>query len=324
MTIAHRVRHYLGQLRSAVTSARHPSQEFALRLEALEHEVRRLSSDSRQSAGYLDAGTQLLLSMKYREEAEKGVIYCLRDVEFKNYSQSGEDGILMYVFALIGTTNRQALEICAGNGKECNSANLILNHGWTGLLFDGDANNIAIAREFFSTHPNTWLGPQPVVCHAWITAENINTLVTDHGMSGEIDLLSLDLDGIDLWVWQALTAVSPRVVILEIQAAWLAELSVSSPYSPHFIGRWTPIDDCGGVIQYGGASLQAFVKIAKQKGYRLIGGNRLNHNVVFMREDVGTHLFPEVAPASIFTNPEVKAVHQAAVKALSKLPLVDV
>lgn len=324
MTILRRIRRFLGHIRSAVTPTNPSRQELASKLESLEAEVRQLATISRQSAGYVCAGTQLLLAMKYREEAERGVVYPLGEVEFKNYSQSGEDGILLYIFALIGTTNRHVIEICAGNGKECNSANLILNHGWKGLLFDGDAENIAIAQEFFASHPNVWLGPQPVVCHAWITAENINNLVTDHGMSGEIDLLSLDLDGIDLWVWQALTVVNPRVVILEIQAAWLADVSVSSPYSPDFVGGWTPGDDSVGPIQYGGASLQAFVKIAKQKGYRLIGGNRLNHNVVFMRRDVGVHLFPEVAPSSIFTNPEVKAAHEAAVRVLSKLPLVDI
>lgn len=324
MTIAHRVRHFLGHLRSAVTGVHYPLEDVASRLEALEYEVRQLRATARHSTGYLDAGTQLLLAMKYREEAEKGFIYSLQDVEFKNYSQSGEDGILLYIFALVGTSNRQVVEVCAGNGRECNSANLILNHGWAGLLFDGDANNIAVAREFFSTHPNMWLGPQPAVKQAWITVENINSLITDHGISGEIDLLSLDLDGIDLWVWQAITAVNPRVVVLEIQAAWLAEVSVSSPYSPDFVGTWTLLNGSGIPIQYGGASLQAFVKIGRQKGYRLIGGNRLNHNVVFMREDVGADLFPEVAPASIFTNPEVRAVHDAAVETLSKFPLVEV
>lgn len=52
------------------------------------------------------------------------------DVEFKCFSQNGEDGILLYLFSLIGTVNRRAVEICAGDGIECNTANLIVNHGW--------------------------------------------------------------------------------------------------------------------------------------------------------------------------------------------------
>lgn len=84
---------------------------------------------SRGGAQGVDKGTQLLLALKYRELAERGVFFDFADVEFRNYSQSGEDGILHYIFALIGTTDKRSVEMCAGQGDECNTANLILNHG---------------------------------------------------------------------------------------------------------------------------------------------------------------------------------------------------
>src|SRR5258708_3478712 len=82
----------------------------------------------------VDRGTQILLGIKYRELASRASLMAFNDVEFRNYSQNGEDGILWYLFSVVGTTNKKCIEICAGNGTQCNTANLLINHGWTGLL----------------------------------------------------------------------------------------------------------------------------------------------------------------------------------------------
>ncbi len=251
--------------------------------------------------GYVDKGTQILLGMKYRELARTGELPHFHDVEFSNYSQTGEDGILNFVFSLVGTTNRTVVEMCAGIGKESNSANLLINHGWNGALFDGDPENVAKARGFFGYHPKTWYRP-PKVVHAWITAENVNELILETGISGEIDFFSLDMDGMDYWVWKALDVISPRVVMLEIHAPWMCDASVTIPYRPDFTMEWVRLPD-GSVIQYAGASLPAFMKLAARKGYRLVGGNRLGFNVVFLRDDVGADVLPEIDPRGIFLDP---------------------
>ncbi len=97
------------------------------------------------------------------------------DAEFRNHSQNGEDAILWYIFSLIGTANKRCIEICASDGVQCNSANLIINRGWNGLLFDGDESLIRKGQEYYKTHPDTFIYP-PRLCHAWITAENVNDL----------------------------------------------------------------------------------------------------------------------------------------------------
>ncbi len=76
---------------------------------------------------------------------------------FKAYSQFEEDGILLYIFSLIGNTNKKVVEICAGNGQECMAANLIINHGWQGYLFDGLEENIKSGQNFFANHKQTFL-----------------------------------------------------------------------------------------------------------------------------------------------------------------------
>lgn len=237
---------------------------------------------------------QVLLREHYRQLAVTGSkLPAFPDVEFRCHSQTGEDGILLYIFSLIGTTNRKVLEICAGSGIECNAANLIINHGFRGLLFDGSAENIADGREFYGRHPSTFLCP-PKLESAWITAENVNELVTSKGFSGEIDLLSLDLDGNDYWIWKALTAVSPRVVVLEFNGYFGPHVSATMPYQPDF-----QLDYSAKPYRCG-ATLAAFTKLGRAKGYRLVGSQRLLFNAFFVRDDVGCDVLSETAVADIF------------------------
>ena len=89
---------------------------------------------------------QLQLALSWKALARRGdPLPAFADVEFRAYSQNGEDGILLYLFSLLGTTNKLAVEICAGDGIQCNATNLILNHGWTGLLVDGGEEEVAAA-----------------------------------------------------------------------------------------------------------------------------------------------------------------------------------
>lgn len=96
----------------------------------------------------------------------------LQEVGFRKHSQFEEDGMLLYIFSLIAPVNRTCVEICAGNGRENMTSNLILNHGWWGHLFDGDPANVAAGNRFFARSRDTFLAP-PRFTQAWITAENV-------------------------------------------------------------------------------------------------------------------------------------------------------
>jgi hypothetical protein len=239
-------------------------------------------------------GVQQILSRSYRASLHPQLpLADLNDIEFRCFSQNGEDGILLYLFSVVGATNKKVVEICAGNGIECNAANLIINHGWSGLLVDGDARNIAEAQQFYARCRDTFAQQPNLVC-SWVTAENVNALVSHPDFVGEIDLLSLDLDGMDYWVWKALTCVRPRVVMLEFNSRWGPERAVTLPYQADFRMDWHRHPWCSG------ASLSAFVNLGRQGGYRLVGTNRLLLNAVFLRADVGADLFQEISPAEAF------------------------
>jgi hypothetical protein len=237
---------------------------------------------------------QVLLSLHYQELARrKEPLSDMSSVEFRCFSQNGEDGLLLYLFSLVGTTNKRSVEICAGDGIECNTANLIINHGWHGLLIDGSEKAIQSGKEFYARCQDTFLFPPALVC-AWVTADNVNSVVSGHGFAGDIDLLSLDMDGVDYWVWKALTCVRPRAVILEYNPYWGPEASVTVPYREDF--RM----DMSKLPYYHSASLSAYEKLGRERGYRLVGAQRLGFNAVFLRSDVGADLVPGLTPAEFF------------------------
>jgi len=211
----------------------------------------------------------------------------LHDLRFSLFSQNNEDGILLYIFSLIGTTNKKCVEIGCGFGTENNTSNLIIHHDWYGLLIDAGQKQIEHAKGFFNSEIKNRKN-LPVLVHAHITRENINTIIEDHGFSGDIDLLSIDIDGVDYWIWKELDACRPRVVVTEVQCIWGSRRMVTVPYHPHFEPGFV---DGYGI--YSGASLAAFNKLAVQKGYRFIGIENKGYNAFFLRNDIAPELFPE-------------------------------
>ncbi|MCW3119011.1 MAG: hypothetical protein JWM28_3093 [Chitinophagaceae bacterium] len=244
--------------------------------------------------------SQLILINQFKELYSKGLKLSFFDIGFRKYSQNSEDGILLYIFSLIGTTNKVSVEICGGIGSQNNTANLIINHGWNGVLFEGDLNKIEKAKFYFSRNPDTFSFP-PKIIHAWITKDNINKLIEESETVGEIDLLSLDIDGVDYWVWKEISIIKPRVLVAEIQCIWGADMSVTVPYSKEFRTKYV---DGFGI--YSGASLLAFVNISKTKGYRLIGVEKYGFNAFFMRNDIGVDIFPELNPEECLDVPFAK------------------
>jgi hypothetical protein len=238
---------------------------------------------------------QKLLIQQYRNLARNGGadLPKFNDVGFRKYSQFEEDGILLYIFSLVAPINRTCVEICAGSGRECMAANLIINHGWRACLFDGNEHNVNAGREFYTKNKDTFLDP-PVYTQAWVTAENVNALIERAGMKGAIDLLSLDVDGIDYWLWKAISVVQPTVVVCETHNMIPADEALTVPYDANF----ACISE-----DFRGASLAAMCKLSREKGYRLIGAHRFGFNAFFMKDGIGEEFFPEVDVASCLCDP---------------------
>jgi len=226
----------------------------------------------------------------------------LSDAGFRVFSHTDEDGILHYIFSLIGTTNKICLDVAFASPYGANTTNLIINNGWNGILICGSESEVASVKQFFASHPDTVDYP-PKVYHQWVTTENINATVEKglndlHLQEKTIDLFSLDIDGVDYWIWKALDIVEPRVVVVEYHNV-LGEKSVTVPYKPDF-NRFDIHPD------YMGASLPAFVKQGKEKGYRLVGCNRYGYNAFFIKNGIGEDLLPEVSIRDCLSHPQAR------------------
>jgi hypothetical protein len=245
-----------------------------------------------------DQALQNLLLLHYRDLIDAGrPLPAFGDIEMRFYSQNGEDGIILLLVAAVGTDTKRSVEICAGDGIECNTANLLLNQGWTGLLVDGGEELVTKGREFYEWGTEAFYYP-PTLRQAWVTAENVNELVRDAGFDGVIDLLSIDLDGMDYWVWKALDCVQPRIVVIEINDAWGPYESVTVPYDPQFIWEKSSV--------YVGASLAAMCKLGAEKGYRLVGTQRYGLNAFFVRDDLACDTLPTAKPETCLGHPKVQ------------------
>lgn len=198
---------------------------------------------------------------------------------FKAYSQNDEDGILQEIFVRIGTTNRVFVEFGCGGGLENNSLYLLIS-GWRGLWIDGNHENVESARALHSTAVEN--GSLVVEQHL-LTADNIDPIISNRH-SGEIDLLVIDVDGNDYWIWKALRSLLPRVVVIEYNATFRPPTRVVQPYAPD--ARWDGTN-------YFGASLAALEELGSSKGYALVGCNLTGLNAFFVRKDCVRECFCE-------------------------------
>lgn len=241
--------------------------------------------------------------------------------ELKVYSQNGEDGLLLHLFDQIGVELGRFVEFGIGHGDECNTANLSLHFGWQGRLFDCEAEKVAAARAFYRRR----LGPRADgirIEAATIDRDNVNTVLRPPDGDPVVDLLSIDIDGNDYWVWEALDVLAPRAVVVEYNAVFGPERACTTHYDPRF-NRWAKHPS--GL--YFGASLAALEKLGRSKGYRLVGCDSHGVNAFFVRQDLAPEVLPAQTPAEAYFPLQDRLlgwIDETRLPEISHLPLVDV
>ncbi len=193
---------------------------------------------------------------------------------YRAYSQNDEDGIIEQIFERIGASNRSFVEFGVGNGLESNALNLLVA-GWNGLWMEKDPGSVDQIRENLRLFIET--EKRLLVKQAAVTAANVNDLLEQSVPFSEPDLLSIDIDGNDYWIWEALSARRPRVVVIEYNALWRPPLSVTMSYNSAHAWRGDG---------YYGASLKALEKLGTRKGYNLVGCCFAGVNAFFVRQDL--------------------------------------
>lgn len=196
--------------------------------------------------------------------------------EFKVFSQWGEDGIIQMILRHVRITNPLFVEFGVENYLESNTRFLMINNNWSGLVIDGSPDNVA----YIKSDPIYWRHNLKADC-AFITKDNINEILTKNGASGDIGLLSVDIDGNDYWVWSEIDVINPCIVVCEYNSLWGNTLSVTTPYHESFSRTEAHYSNL-----YFGASISALTELAKSKGYSLIGSNKAGNNIFFVRNDL--------------------------------------
>lgn len=218
--------------------------------------------------------------------------------EFRVFSQWGEDGIIQYLVRNVKLDRRIFIEFGVENYTESNTRFLLSNNSWSGLIMDGNAENIA----YIKADPIYWAYNLKAE-HAFITRENINELIMRNGISGDIGLLSVDIDGNDYWVWEAINCVTPRIVVCEYNSLFGPVARVTTPYDPAFVR-----DSAHSSKVYYGASIAALSELAVKKGYALVGSNSAGNNLFFVRNDVVGNL-KSLSPAEAYRKSSFREYH---------------
>jgi hypothetical protein len=202
----------------------------------------------------------------------------LRDAEFRCFSQFGEDGIIQWLIARVPIEREVFVEFGVGEYVESCTRFLLEHDNWRGLILGSGSAHL----EYLASTDLRWRFAVTART-AFITRDNIDELLAP--VAGDIGLLSIDINGNDYWVWEAITVVSPRIVVIEYNGIFGTKRPVTVPYDARFDRTAAHYSRL-----YWGASLPALLKLAKRKAYRLVGSNSNGHNAFFVREDVAGDL----------------------------------
>jgi hypothetical protein len=187
----------------------------------------------------------------------------LADFGANVYSQNGEDGILAKIFSLIGTTTKVSVEFGAWDGfYYSNTASLWAKQDWEGVLIELDAGRFKELVENTRKYKCRCI-------HAKVEGTGANTLeniLRRESVNSGIDLLSIDIDGDDYYVFQSLSALKPRVVVCE--------------YNPTIPPLMELVAEPGN---YFGCSPMSLTKLAEEKGYKLAAVTLCN--CIFVRQE---------------------------------------
>lgn len=215
---------------------------------------------------------------------------CLEQYGYKVYSQNDEDGIIQEIFRRIGVTNKIFVEFGVQDGLESNCHYLLFQE-WKGLWIEGSTKYINdIRQKFFPVIQSGQLKCK----YGFVTKDNINGLISEEGISGEIDLLSIDIDGNEYYVWNAINIINPRVVIIEYNGKFPPDCDWKMAYNENHI--WDGSD-------WHGASLKAMENLGRKLGYQLVGTNLIGANAFFVRSDLTGDKFYVPATAEKLYNP---------------------
>ena len=204
----------------------------------------------------------LLLSQLQRDATREH----LWEYEFKVFSQWGEDGIIQHLVNHLKVANRTFIEFGVEDFFESNCRFLMMKDQWRGFVIDGSEENLERMRasDFY------WRYQLQGRC-AFITRDNVAALLDESGFDKEVGILSVDVDGVDWFLLNALEAWRAAIIIVEYNGMFGSKHPVTVPYDASFQRTRAHHSNI-----YYGASLMAFDSLLQSRGYADRKSTRLN------------------------------------------------
>lgn len=211
-----------------------------------------------------------------KRQIQDGNDYEISKAEFQVFSQWGEDGIIQFLINNIDISKKVFVEFGVENYTESNTRFLLMNNNWSGMVIDGNPENI----DFIKRDEIYWKFNLKAEC-AFVTCDNINQLLKNNGIGGKIGLLSIDIDGVDYWIWKAIDVVDPDIVVCEYNHRFGKKEALTVPYDSKFNRTEKHYSNI-----YYGASIRALILLGEEKGYSLVGGNSNGNNIFFVKNNL--------------------------------------
>ena len=203
----------------------------------------------------------------------------IKDIDQTNYkvfSQNGEDGIIQYLIKTLKLNHIKFVEIGTEDYSESNTRYIFQTMRCDGLIIDPLKNLETIVRKNI---PEFWKNKLTIL-NKFVTPENINSLLDNNNFQNNIDLFSLDIDGIDYWIIKKLKKNISKIFVAEYNPYFGPDLEITVPNINNFNRTSYHYSNlCWGV------SLKSLIKIMIEKNYTFVGSNDLRNNAFFVSND---------------------------------------
>lgn len=228
----------------------------------------------------------------YHTKAIAGEALPYDSTGIKVFSNMEEDGITLWLIASLNIKQGFFIDIGSNDCINSNCANLVFNFNWQGIFIDGDKRLLRIGKRMYDLFGKTRKLKLQFL-QAFVTTNNINDVILNNKISNEIDFMSIDIDGNDYAIWNALTCIQPKIIVIENKIEY---------------GCYDVVIPSGTAFQPNewGASPLSITKLAREKGYTLVAANRKGFNTFYLRNDLVDHIFPELAIEVLLSKPDVK------------------
>jgi len=229
---------------------------------------RNLKRDLKKSIAF--SGKSCLLNKQKNYSSYKSLV----EADFKIFSQNGEDGIIDFLLDKLKIENPKFVEIGVEDYEEANTRFLYETRNCNGLIIDNFINLKKLEKNL-----DLWKG-NLVAIKETVNSNNINIILEKNNFHKNIDLFSIDIDGIDYWVIDKLPEKISKIFVAEYNPLYGPNLEITVPNLDNFNRTKQHYSNL-----YWGMSLKALVNLMIKKKFIFVGVNALKNNAFFVNED---------------------------------------